>query len=275
MELFKILKLEFNFLIKRKEFLYAFSVSLFLMIIVFFVNCYTLLQNNILEIPSANQLWVGFDNRFGEMFYMFLLPLLPALAYADTYYLDNKAGAYKSILTRCRKNNYILAKGIVVLVSGFIVIFVPLLINQLLCFIIAPLYSTKNLLGWPAYMFIPTHNMIFESLFLSNPYLYNILYMLLVGLVGSQASLMSYSISFITNKSRLIIVAAPMVIYLISNFINALIGKANYILNYYLQGFVAIRGLNADYFFIVLTISSIISISIIIFKNMTVKDELY
>jgi len=206
---------------------------------------------------------------------MFLLPLLPALAYADTYYLDIKTGAYKSILTRCRKNNYILAKGIVIFVSGFIVVLVPLLINQLLYFIIAPLHSTKNLLGWPAYMFIPTHNMIFESLFLSNPYLYNILYMLLAGLVGSLAALMSYSISFITNKSRLIIVAAPLVIYLVGNFINALLGKANYCLNYYLQGFVVIGGLNADYFFIVLTISFIVSISIIFFKNMTVKDELY
>lgn len=275
MELFKILKLEFNLLINRKEFLSVFTVSLLLMLSVFFVDCYTFLQNNIFEIPSANQLWVGFDKRFGQVFYMFLLPLLPALAYADTYYLDNKTGVYKSILTKCRKNNYILAKGIVVFVSGFIVIFAPLLINQLLYFIIAPLYSTKNLLGWPAYMFIPTHNMIFKGLFLSNPYLYNILYMLLAGLVGSLAALMSYSISFITNKSRLIIVAAPLVIYLVGNFINMLLGKANYCLNYYLQGFVVIRGLNADYFFIVLIISFIVSISIIIFKSMAVKDELY
>ncbi|MBO8170190.1 MAG: hypothetical protein H0Z35_13605 [Thermoanaerobacteraceae bacterium] len=275
MELFKIIKLEFNFFVNRKEFLYVFTVSLLLMIVAFFVDLYNLFQEDIMNIPPANQLWVGFDSRIGDLFYMFLLPLLASLAYADTYYLNNRLGVYKYILTRCHKKNYVLAKGIVVAFSGFIVIFVPLLINQLLYFIIAPLNSSKNILGWPAYMFIETKNMIFANLFLNSPYLYNILYMVLAGIVGSLAALTSYAISFITNKSRLIIVATPLVIYLVSSFVSALLGRANYCLVYYLQGFTTISGLNATYFFVVLIMSFILSISIIIFKNMIAKDELY
>ena len=166
MELLKILKLEFNLFVNRKEFLYAFTVSLLLIIIAFFIDLHNLFQEYMMNIPSANQLWVGFDSLIGELFYMFLLPLLASLAYADTYYLNNKLGVYKNILTRCHKKNYVLAKGIVVIVSGFIVIFVPLLLNQLLYFIIAPLNSSKNILGWPAYMFVETKDMIFANLFL-------------------------------------------------------------------------------------------------------------
>jgi len=52
MELFKILKLEFNLLLNRKEFLYAFTVSLFLMIIVFFINLHNFFQEYMMNIPS-------------------------------------------------------------------------------------------------------------------------------------------------------------------------------------------------------------------------------
>lgn len=275
MEFFKILKLEFSFLLNRKEFLSVFTISLLFLIIPFLIDSYKLLEEDIVNIPPANQLWVGFDSHFGNIFYMFLLPLIASLAYADTYYLNNKLGVYKNILTRCHKKNYLLAKGIVVVVSGFIVIFAPLVINQLLCFVIAPLNSSKNILNWPAYMFIPTDKMIFENLFLSSPYLYNILHMVLAGVAGSLAALMSYAISFIFDKSRLIIVATPLVIYLVSNFISALMGKVNYCLMYYLKGFISIRGLNAKYFVVVLTVCFILSISIIFFKNIGVKDELH
>ncbi|MGI6600118.1 MAG: hypothetical protein ACOX3F_10560 [Kiritimatiellia bacterium] len=272
MEFINLLKTEVIFLLKRKEFLYVFTISLLFMLIAFFVDCFNLFQKDIMYIPPANQLWVGFDNQFGEAFYIFLLPLLPALAYADTHYLNNKTGAYKNILTRCRKSNYILAKGLVVFATGFAVIFAPLIVNQLLYFIIAPLSSSKNILNWPAYMFIPTHNMVFRNLFLNSPYLYNVIYMILASLVGSIAALMSYAISFVTNRSRLVIVAMPLVIYLIYNFVNALLISGKYCLNYYLIG-IGVPGLRAQYFFTVLLVIFIVSITVIFFRNLH-KDEL-
>ena len=275
MEFIQLLKLELYFLFRRKEFLFVFTISLTLMVIAFLADCYNLFQSELMDIPPANQLWVGFGNKFGQAFYMFLLPLMPVMAYADTHYLNIKTGMYKNIFPRCHKSNYILAKGVVVLASGFFVVFFPLFINQLLYLVIAPIHSSRHILnGWPAYTFYPSHTMLFEALFLSRPYLYNVLYMIMASLVGSLAALVSYAISFISNRSRLIIIATPVVVYSIYNFITLLLINKKYSLYFYLIGSGS-SGLSASYFFISIVFCFIVSLAIIFLKNICNRDELY
>jgi len=275
LEFTRLIRTEIRSLLKRTEFLVVMTISLVWMVVPFLMDCAKYYHTEITYIPPANELWVGFDNHAGQAYYMFLLPLLPALAYADTHYLNLKTGMYKSIYTHCRKSNYILAKGIVILTSGFLIVFLPLFLNQLLCFLIAPFQSTRhNLGGWPAYASYPSDMMMFESLFLRKPYLYNLLYMVMASAMGSMAALLSYAISFLGGQSRLIVIAVPMIIYVIWNFTTEFLLGVEYSLYAYLYGR-GVGGLKPSYFFVCMVLCFLVCLAIVLVKGVFHKDELH
>ena len=275
MEFTRLIRTEVHSLLKRREFLIVMTINLVWMIVPFLMDCMKYYQTEITYIPPANELWVGFHNHMGEAYYLFLLPLLPALVYADTHYLNLKTGMYKNIYSRCRKSTYILAKGVVILVSGFIIVFLPLLLNQLLCFLIAPLHSTRNSLGgWPAYTSYPTYTLLFESLFLRKPYLYNFLYMAMASVLGSMSALLSYAVSFLNGQSRLIVVATPMIIYVVWNFTAAFLLGEEYSLYAYLFGG-GVADLMPSYFFFCMALCLMVCLAIIFMKGVFKKDELH
>lgn len=277
MEFMNIIKLEFKLMLYRKEFQFAFTAMLSFVSLAFIINCINLYGKDISYVFPANQIWVGFSISsmiISNVLYLFILPFISSIAYSDTYFIDYNTGIYKNIFTRCNKYIYFLAKGITVFSAGFIIIFIPLLVNQLLSLIPAPLKSCADITNWPSYLFLPIKDMIFPNLFLYNPYLYNFLYMLIPALFGGIMALLSYSLSFYIKKSRLLVVSIVGILYVAENFLGSLLFDEGHSLFNYLFAFSFVKCLNENFFFSFMILCFILSIGIIIIKNLLIKDEI-
>lgn len=276
---FNLLKFEFNKLFKRREFNIVLTLEIAFISIVFICASMVLYKSPTSELPSAYQLWIGYDNAnfnfIKFIYYLFFLTLPACIAYSDTFLEDRKERVLNFIVSRCNKGLYILSKGIVVFFSGFIVIFLPLLIHQLLCVVTLPLYTASEVIaGNPTYDKYYLTRFYFSQLHTLNPYLHNLLYIFLDGLFGGAIAIFSYAISFLKNINRYAVIILPTVFFFIENFVAAIFGKARYSLIYYLNITSSIKGLNYAVFAFSLIALMIASLCTIVLFNKLNRDEI-
>lgn len=273
----RLIKLEFKHLFSRKEFYYTFSIMIILSASAFLIFCGELYGRDISELYPANQIWMSFShytNMISGLLYFFLLPIVASVPFSDTFYCDKSCGVYKVIFTRYERKLYVFAKGIVVVISAFFIIFIPLLANQLLSFLISPFKSPINITNLPSYIPIRTNGMLFPELYKSNPYIYNFVFMLIPSGVGSVLALVSYAVSFYVKKSRLLVVAIPAVVYILYNFLSSLLLSPKYALAYYLLPKSLSNMLGLEYPVFIMSGITILSVLAIIIRNFVVRDEI-
>lgn len=140
------------------------------------------------------------------------------MIYSDSYYTECKMGVYKSIVTRVDKKKYIIAKGVAIFTATFVVFFIPLIVNQLLCFIAFPIEGFDNNQSLPPYD-IGFQNFHMENRFdflrVQAPLLYNLLHMVIISLFASLFALLGYALYFIYKKGRLSVMAGIFIVYLV------------------------------------------------------------
>ncbi|WPX10112.1 hypothetical protein [Anaerocellum danielii] len=226
-----MLKYELKRLFSRKEFFIVMVIAFFYISVDFIYHSVMLINSPLFELPSAYQMWILYNKvggQWGQVFVFFLIPLFAAIPYSDSYLEDKKTGVINFIVTRCDKRLYLFCKGIAVFFSGFIVVFTPLLIDQLLCLCLLPVYSpSENVVNHPtynAYQFLSTVQ--FPKLHSINPYLHNLFYMLLNGVCAGVIALVSYSISFFRKMNRYLVVILVFLFYLIENIAGRLISSS-------------------------------------------------
>ncbi len=226
-----VLKYELKRLFSRKEFFIVMVIAFFYISVDFIYHSVMLINSPLFELPSAYQMWILYNKvggQWGQVFVFFLIPLFAAIPYSDSYLEDKKTGVINFIVTRCDKRLYLFCKGIAVFFSGFIVVFTPLLIDQLLCLCLLPVYSpSENVVNHPtynAYQFLSTVQ--FPKLHSINPYLHNLFYMLLNGVCAGVIALVSYSISFFRKMNRYLVVILVFLFYLIENIAGRLISSS-------------------------------------------------
>jgi len=279
MSIKNMIKLEFRLLFSRKEFLYTFTTMMILVCLSYLLKCFGLYGRDITQVHPASQMWFGWTpiiriaKPMTGLFYLIALPFIASLAYSDTYYVDSNNGTSKCILSRCEKWVYLLVKGVVVFVSGLIVIFIPLILEQIFCLFASPIRGGFDLLGTPAYEFTYTGAMQFPDLFAGNPYLRNLLIAFLASIFGGCISLISYALSFINKKSRLFVVAVPGIAYVMYNLIVEFFDKRCLGLSYYLYSSVTFCG-RTSYIVLFMAGMIILSLAIIIAKSIACRDEL-
>ncbi|SFP80702.1 hypothetical protein [Caldicoprobacter faecalis] len=267
--LFNVLKTEFAKLLKRREFNIVLTIEVVLISILFILTSITYYKGYTSELPSAYQMWIGYRNGnfsfVGDIYYLFFLTLPASIAFADTYLGDKKERVLNFIVSRCNKSSYILSKGIVTFFSGFIVIFLPLLLNQLLCMVAFPLYTVSEVNGGnPAYDRYYLTRLYFQGLHTISPYLHNLWFMFLDGVFGGVVAIFSYAISFFRKVNRYTVVVLPTVLYFTQNFVFALLGNANYCLTYYLYPTTGVKGLDYMVFMCIMAVLLMTSIFVII-----------
>ncbi|MCR4670526.1 MAG: hypothetical protein K5643_04965 [Saccharofermentans sp.] len=158
------------------------------------------------------QAWIGTDYQFAynEMFYI-LLPVLACLPYGGSLYTDIKTGYDKNICIKGSRLHYAISKGIATFLSAFFSVAIPLGLNL---FIAAGLFSnySPERLEWMN-IGIVDRNM-FTTIFISNPAVYCLVYILIDGLFAGAIALTSLSLSKVV-KSHFTAVVTPMVLYVL------------------------------------------------------------
>ncbi len=145
-----------------------------------------------------------------------LLPVISGLIYADSYVEDRACGIHNYIASRCEMEKYLKRKAKIIVFATFMTFMIPMLLNLILSNIIFPQNGYESIFGIPMYALCSNYNkeILFDSLRIDNPCLYNILFAFLISLFASLFSLIIYGLLFFTKDNKLKTIFSVYIIYL-------------------------------------------------------------
>ncbi|MEN8908282.1 MAG: hypothetical protein ABF289_20190 [Clostridiales bacterium] len=224
----EIIKTDLKLMLYKKEF----YIAQLIMFLLCFGNSMILYNNyygkDISNVIQASGFNMGISGRsvstiFFTIIYSFMFPLIVCLSYSDSYLFEKSKNINILMITRVNKTKYLLSKYLVIGFSGFLVIFIPYIINFLISFIVAPMYNDYSHSNLGSDIYIPTtENIIFPEIYTKYPYLESLIYVLIPSMFGSAIALTSYSISLLKKVTRLTVLILPTIIYNLYSFITAI-----------------------------------------------------
>ena len=263
----KSLKTELKMLTNRNQFQVMLLFGVTLSITAFLIDCLVWFSQSIEQVPPAYGTWMGtslYSNIVTATLFM-LMPLYASIAYSDMFYVNQKSGYNNFIFTRSSRKNNVTSNAIMVFISGFIIVFLPLLLNQILCLIAFPFENTTNL-GIATYKAIQVHyNYPLGGLSYHYPYLYNLVYCFIPAFFGGAFATLTLGISFWVDKGRVALFVLPFLLYQISTFILETTGNQTYSVYSYLRGGGGLSNLSVEWIFYLFLTMIGISIVLIIF----------
>lgn len=252
-----VFKLEVRRLFSRIELRFAFVAMLVLVAIAFIESCLRFAGSDVSALPSAAYGWPWNMDRMQiqsmRVLAFFLMFLIAASVFSDNFLLDIKEGITPVIASRCSLRSYLASNALLSFAGGFLIMLIPLVISQILAFLIFPINGTfANHFNNPVYMYEGDGNLLFPSLTYNFPYLNNMVYALYASLWAGGAALLSFSISLLIRKNRLICLGIPTAISLLSWQIAPVLagGKDCMTHFFYLYPFPSVPGLSVQYFVI-------------------------
>lgn len=279
MRLFSFFRLEFREMLRRRDFAIAFSVSLAVSLASFLYDAIALFGTDRLTHYAAWFTWGPIGKPRSSytlcwgMIFMFALPFLSALAFSPYHYDNRKSGVINPVLTRCGRRRYYISTALVTFIGGFLVIFVPMLLNQLLCLLVAPVTSMQSIAGTPFNEYESLSSLYFPGLFANSPYLYNFIFMLLPSAVGGLFALLSYSVSLFVKKYRFFVLTIPAMLYVVSGYVVALGGRPEFTIGYMIDPIPAVYHMRFIYLAVLMLILLAVNTGAVIYKIMLKRDE--
>lgn len=206
------MKKELSFQLKSafysKNFIIISSISILFSIICFLIKCAECYGVDIINVPSAYQQFF-INARSNDSFVAILCVISPFLicaAFSDSYVTESNNLFVPICIIREGKNKYFFSKLIAVFICGAFVMVIPQLINMILCVITFPFESSYMYTWdlWQADIYtvdIASDWFLFKNLYISSPYVYFLVFMVICGSLSGIIAVISYEISFfIRNK---------------------------------------------------------------------------
>ena len=201
----KNIKLQLKIAICSSGFLSMFVIMVIFSLVSFVLSCISELGNDITSVTSAeaNFFLNGAYNSVSVKIFSIIMPFAACAAFSDSYVADYNDNRLSIILARSGEKKYYFSKMITVFLCGSIVIFLPQILNFLLCCIAFPINST-NEYGWDLWQshlydtdyLVGSTTFLFKRLYISSPYLYFILYMVISSSTAGVMAIISYQLSF-------------------------------------------------------------------------------
>lgn len=135
-------------------------------------------------------------------FFFLLIPLLVVFPFADTWL--HEQNMTDVIFTRVTKKQYFFSKYLISFISGFIVIFIPLVVSY--CSVILALDFNDNVLNIVQATANETNteaffrNYTFYQIYLENPYLFIFMFLFLISIFGGFCAVTAFSISLVVKQ---------------------------------------------------------------------------
>ena len=155
---------------------------------------------NLLD-TSARSVFIGY--------FEMLFPFLAIMPFCFSYITDRQQNNISVISIRSNRTNYYISSWITAFIGGFIIIFIPLLVNFILNISTFPLNSMLDDTNMNTYS--STHIMEYWKRYLSadlyvrNPVLHNILFILIPSLFSGIVCVFVYSVSFFIKRYKLLL----------------------------------------------------------------------
>ena len=197
--------------LRRKEFWVGFVLFLAIAAASFLSHCHDMGffgRHERLEMFAASTVFVLHASHHAHaILYVAIVPLVASVSISDVHYLEERNKTESVLYTRVCKGNYLRSQAVACFLVGFLVAFVPLVINQIWACIGFPLNAprpyTSSASSSASYA-SAAQNIILKDFYFSHPYAYNLLLSLWVAYYSAVCALFSYAISFYIKK-RLVI----------------------------------------------------------------------
>lgn len=235
----KLLAMRFRDMLLRKEFFAALMISTLLFLVPCFTDMLRLFGRDLSGIKPAWYYFglslspgVTYDSPVFVIFsFMLIAPLIAGLAYSCCYFDESRYGARNLLIVREGRRGYYLSSAFTVFAGGFLVIFLPLLISQLVFCAAVPLASYASVSS-DGYGFVAgassyaedTYSLMqfFNGIAINHPYVFNLIYCVIPAVIFSLIGLLSYSLSLYFKKNKYLCLALPFLLYLILDSMLAL-----------------------------------------------------
>lgn len=205
-----MIKMQLKLMFSRPHF-YIVLVLCTIMSIVFFI----IAPNTPVGMVSHEFLYWGNCYTRGFSIFSTIYPFLLVVPFATSVMDDVSKKTCTGIFLRCDRKRYVLAKYVAVFVGNFLVIFIPFLLNLLLCF---RFYDSnerspfgERWLGNIDNMLYGTHKgyhslsgkMLFADIFYDKPFLFYFLYLLLFAFVTGMLGVLVMSVSMWMRRYKI------------------------------------------------------------------------
>lgn len=284
--MFKSLKVQFKIMLNSKSFQFAF-------LIVLIFNLYSYIQvaldNRGIDIVNMYSADASVSiNSWSRYIYIFakLFPFIVAFPFALSVIDDSNTKINTFILTRMKKKKYIISKLAVCFAGGFIIIFVPFLVNILLCKITFPDnlndylngYYSKNwcrsILGTNCDFNTVQKGLPFFRIFLYSQFLYNVFYIFLLSIFSGILGMFAMSFSFIIKRYKVLILIPVYVFFMIITNIGTIYNsKSDLFINFNWLDYFSVQGYDGQSILLLLGILSFITITIILTSTVFYKKD--
>lgn len=182
--------------------------------------------------------------RYMVMILAIVGPILISFAFSDIYLEDLHSQSISMIFTRGDRRKYHRNNILAVFVLSFLILFIPLMINFILCLITYPEVGLDNSTATPAFIISYDKDSILDTIRILYPKLYTIIYSVIPSLIFSLFSCISYCISLIIRTNKYLCCFLSYSIYMGYNLLVSKLNMSkysffNYIIIIYEKGSVA------------------------------------
>jgi hypothetical protein len=244
MKILHLIKIQFLLMINKLSFKISFTIILFFCLVCYLINVISVIDSDIFNIYSANSLFaLNSYNNYWNIFcniYPFLLVFPFSFSYIDD--LNAKINPY--FMGRMGKRNYFVSKMITCFIGGFIIIFIPFIINLILCNLTFPHNNTtffgaynlvnysENLTGINVFINTKQKGLLFLKLYLLSPLAYNLFYITILSIFTGILSMVSLALSFFQSKYKIILFVPIFLFFHLSNILDTISYSSDTYTNY-------------------------------------------
>lgn len=249
---------QLRYMLRRKDFQLAFFLTLFYAVFCFIwviTEKYNLVK--MMGFLDANAMYfgMGYSTFYDKFFVVF--PFLVVLPFAASYIDENSGNVESTLLLRASRHKYWISKVIATFIGNFAVIFIPFLVNLLLCNIFLP-HNGKTPYGdmngssilnklYGSNIAIKTLDpgMPFPELFKASPFWYNFMFIILLAFLSGVMGVFLLSITSVIKRGRVLLFLPFFILNRIGatatslSYNKAIASSSNVFTNWELKSYVA------------------------------------
>lgn len=287
MKLISVIKVQLLLMVNKKSFKLAFLMSYVFCMLSYITNLVVLSKVDISMMYSGNTLFVG--NSYDRYWNIFcaIYPFLLVFPFSFSYIEDLSVNNMPYFKGRMKNKYYFLGKMITCFIGGFIIIFIPFLLNLLLCNITFPnnnntfygYYNTPNyyrtLVGSNVMINTQQKGLIFLKLYLFSPFIYNLFYINILSIFTGLLSVVVLSFSFYLKKYKIILFIPVYLFFYLSKVVDNLSYHSKEYTNFNWMSYVCVDdfyGKNWNLF--ILSMGVMIMFSVISYIYICKKDSI-
>lgn len=239
-------------MIHKMGFKVSIVITLGFCLVSYINNVVMTLHNDISVAYSADSLFaLSNTNSFWNIFES-IFPYLIVFPFAFSFLEDINIKINPYFMHRLGKNNYFIGKTIVCFLGGFLIIFIPFLVNLGLCHITFPnnnntffgYYNTNNycrtLIGSNVVTNTEQKGLPFLKLYLYSPLLYNFVYLLIASIFSGIMGMFSLSFSFFYKKSKILLFVPPFLFFYFGRLLDSVSYRSQRYINYNWMNYICV-----------------------------------